>query len=211
MASSKPKDTPCSFRRADQDGRRRADRMDPRHIRAEVPIGLGVVVVDVDLHVRPVQQDGQVADSVFGLGIDDDKPPDGVEIDLAYFLNPNRAAAGPEVFADGWLLGAGKNTNGPWIQFFRGRHGGEAVEIRADMCCDEVHGPCVPKESSRCLASIRLTDTLSNIVSAQRAFNSERSPNGVPWVEPFSWNPETGGILRSFLAEGLLESRAFEC
>ena len=107
----------------------------------EVLRPVGMMVVEVDCEMRIVEAPGQLAEAVRLAGVDHDQPSDAGRVNMFDFFElVDIAEFLGQVVADAFFLGSGKDQLRLRIEPFGGNHGGETVEICANVCGDDVHG-----------------------------------------------------------------------
>ena len=109
---------------------------------AQVAGSVGVMIVEMNENVWVAETFGQLADPFRLPGVNHDQALDFGQVDMFdLFKFVDVAKFLGQVIADTFFLRARKDQFGFGVQFFRGDHGRQAVEVGADMGGDDIHGP----------------------------------------------------------------------
>ncbi len=130
---------PLFFQQAGHDGHRSPHRPDDLQRTLQLPGYRRVMIVDMDVQVRTVDDFPEFPDPVRLAGVDQNQPFDPVQGDLLQLDEIIEVDGGLEKkITQILLLGAGEDQQGLRVEFFGGQHGGQSVEVGVQVRGDDL-------------------------------------------------------------------------
>ena len=105
----------------------------------KIKLWVRVVIINMNLHLRIIQQGTKNPDSFRRMGIYNHQKPDLVQRNI---LNSGECQRRALLFQKNFhqtLCGSRKDHVGLWIQYLSCHHRGQAIKVCVQMCCDNLH------------------------------------------------------------------------